>query len=622
MLTKDWFIALVITGVFGIAVYGAFPVLEKLEYLAYNTAVGMGQRPPGPAKGLAIVAVDEASQDRIGPWPWSRGVLAELVERLRAMRPRAIALQFPLFAPHPDPGLSHIRRLQSYVKNARFPRQARKQVQTLNRLLRRAEADLDADKKLARALKRAGTVYLPLSFTLGPPMEQAGQTPPAFVRRHRLRSVSAPDNGAAALRARTLRYPVPDLGVHARGLAYGDFTPASDGSVRRQPLVLDYYGEYYPSLALLLAARSLNVATRDIRVVMGKGVYLGKRFIPTAGDMRVYPGFRPPGNGAPSFETYSFADVRAGKVPASRLRGKIVLVGATTVPGAPAYDTPVASAVPAVEITAQLVDALRNQDLYTRPDWTAPAELALLAAAGLYLILLLPRLGTGIATLLTGLLLAGLVGSGYYMMLGERIWLKTATPAAFLLLGFGLIALKRSIVAGRLRRRADSESVHSDRLLALTLQEQGQLDMAMDKARKLPVDTSVLELIYNLALDYERKRQFAKAIAAYDYVLQHDKRFRDAAERRRRAAQADGALVMGNRAATPGGTLILSHSDLKPVLGRYEIEKELGKGAMGAVYLGRDPKINRVVAIKTLALSEEFQGKELENAKERFFREA
>jgi serine/threonine-protein kinase len=60
----------------------------------------------------------------------------------------------------------------------------------------------------------------------------------------------------------------------------------------------------------------------------------------------------------------------------------------------------------------------------------------------------------------------------------------------------------------------------------------------------------------------------------------------------------------------------------KPMLGRYQIEKELGKGAMGVVYLGRDPKINRVVAIKTMALSQEFDADELKDVKERFFREA
>lgn len=57
-------------------------------------------------------------------------------------------------------------------------------------------------------------------------------------------------------------------------------------------------------------------------------------------------------------------------------------------------------------------------------------------------------------------------------------------------------------------------------------------------------------------------------------------------------------------------------------LGRYRIERELGRGAMGAVYLGRDPKIGRQVAIKTMALSREFAGDELVEARQRFFREA
>ena len=60
----------------------------------------------------------------------------------------------------------------------------------------------------------------------------------------------------------------------------------------------------------------------------------------------------------------------------------------------------------------------------------------------------------------------------------------------------------------------------------------------------------------------------------------------------------------------------------KPMLGRYQVEKELGKGAMGVVYLGKDPKIGRVVAIKTMALSQEFEADELADVKERFFREA
>jgi eukaryotic-like serine/threonine-protein kinase len=60
----------------------------------------------------------------------------------------------------------------------------------------------------------------------------------------------------------------------------------------------------------------------------------------------------------------------------------------------------------------------------------------------------------------------------------------------------------------------------------------------------------------------------------------------------------------------------------RTTLGRYRIEREIGRGAMGAVYLGRDPKIGRAVAIKTMALSREFSGDELVEARQRFFREA
>jgi serine/threonine-protein kinase len=57
-------------------------------------------------------------------------------------------------------------------------------------------------------------------------------------------------------------------------------------------------------------------------------------------------------------------------------------------------------------------------------------------------------------------------------------------------------------------------------------------------------------------------------------------------------------------------------------LGRYRIERELGRGAMGVVYLARDPKINRQLAIKAIALAAEFGEMELAGARERFFREA
>src|SRR3569832_511912 len=101
------------------------------------------------------------------------------------------------------------------------------------------------------------------------------------------------------------------------------------------------------------------------------------------------------------------------------------------------------------------------------------------------------------------------------------------------------------------------------------------------------------------------------------------KDFKDLASKLNRAKNLSETVILGGGGAHPGGTSLLEGGDVeKPMLGRYQLEKELGKGAMGIVYLGKDPKIGRVVAIKTMALGQEFSGDELVDARERFFREA
>ncbi len=55
-------------------------------------------------------------------------------------------------------------------------------------------------------------------------------------------------------------------------------------------------------------------------------------------------------------------------------------------------------------------------------------------------------------------------------------------------------------------------------------------------------------------------------------------------------------------------------------IGRYELEKTLGRGAMGVVYLARDPIIDRLVALKTLRV--DLDAEHAEEFRERFVREA
>ncbi len=73
-----------------------------------------------------------------------------------------------------------------------------------------------------------------------------------------------------------------------------------------------------------------------------------------------------------------------------------------------------------------------------------------------------------------------------------------------------------------------------------------------------------------------------------------------------------------NKAAPP----VESASNVPRMLGTFEVIREIGRGAMGVVYLGRDVASGVDVALKTMQLGSQFNAKVLEDAKERFLREA
>jgi serine/threonine-protein kinase len=627
MFKRDWTIALVISLAFAVATLVGIPFLhpflQSMERLAYDTGVRLTQRDVSATDQLVIVAIDDISIKHIGRWPWPRSVLADMVKWLAEAEAKVIGLQIFLTEPQTDPGFRYFRELRGYMAKTPFPRNARTQAQAIMQLVERAERDLDADGKLARTIPMAKNVYMPMFFNVQRPLGQPDTGLPEFIKRNRLtKVVERVDVDATALETDSVTYPLAVFGESTAGIGHLDLFPDADGGIRREALLLKYYDDYYPSLALLLAARSLNLKPENITVFLGESLKLGGLVIDTDATMQMYTGFYSASDGQSPFSTYSFHDIRAGNVPTSSFKDKIVLIGATAVGVGNRYLTPVSSSMPAAELTANIVASIRNQDFYVQPDWTTWAQAATFIAVALYLMFALPNLGAGVAGLVSLLLFVALLGSEQYMLTAEKVWLKNVSPALLLLVGHLGLTTKRFFITERLKQSAETDSAQTNRMLGLSFQTQGQLDMAMDKFRRLPVDKSVLELIYNLALDFERKRQFNKAVSAYDYILEHDRNFKDTGDRKQRAQQAEHTVTLGSRRMTTGGTLILDGVDQKPTLGRYEIDKELGKGAMGTVYLGRDPKINRIVAVKTMALSDEFEEAELAKVKERFFREA
>ncbi|MCC5887171.1 MAG: protein kinase [Gammaproteobacteria bacterium] len=321
--------------------------------------------------------------------------------------------------------------------------------------------------------------------------------------------------------------------------------------------------------------------------------------------------------GFSAMDVLRMPDMRPDEVRDLRLdvAGKIVVVGDTSQAANDIFDTPVGQ-VYGAEIIANTIHTLL-QGAPIRPPPFFIEILALLAFCALVLATSLIRTAPTrvLATLLLfgGYLTAGIL---VYGLLGVAMAMTYSLLAG--LMGVLLISLRFYLASDESLGLAVRESAESNRMLALAMQGQGQLDMAFDKFRKIPLDAGVADLVYNLALDFERKRQFNKAVSVYNYLLGWKADYRDVNERKKHAQAAEDNPMKGS-----GGTLMLTTGGTeKPMLGRYEVEKELGQGAMGVVYLGRDPKINRVVAIKTLSLATEYEGDALKEVKDRFFREA
>lgn len=632
---SDWFAGLAITVIFVLA--SGTTALQALERFAYDAGVRGAEAEPSDR--VAVIAIDDESIENLGRWPWSRELHARMIERLSEGGADAVGYTVLFLEPQVDPGLARIRdaleiyrargigRLPGLIDDPELAARARAGLEALRTRLADAARELDTDRKLAQALEATDNVILGMPFRLGPPVGRPDAPLPPWVERNAVaggvppgvdppRFVGLPASGALV--------PIEPVGRAARAIGHLNFNADVDGSVRTEALAVDYFGDYYPSLSLLLAARGLNLGVDDITLLSGRGVRLGGLYIGTDRALQMNTFFYDGGpDGARAFPVDSFYDVISGRIPADKYRDRIVLVGATAAGVGDAQVTPVSASTPPVLTLAHAVSSILQEDFFLRPEWATWAELGAFALIGLYLVLAVPRLGGAPAAVVALVLLAGLAAAHYGLLASEHLWVQLASPAALLVVGYTLLMTKRYLATERGKLRADAESAESNRMLGLSFQSQGQLDTAFEKYRKCPLDDSMMEVLYNLALDYERKRQFNKAGNVYDYMATYDPDYRDLATRRKRSKEMEDTIVLGGGRTAAGGTLVLEGGDVeKPKLGRYDVEKELGKGAMGTVYQGRDPKINRVVAIKTLALSQEFEADELDDVKQRFFREA
>ncbi|MBE9516369.1 MAG: adenylate/guanylate cyclase domain-containing protein [Proteobacteria bacterium] len=361
-------------------------IVQRLEQIAYDMRLNHSL-PGGVDKRIVIVDIDEQTLATEGRWPWSRNKLKLLVDRLFDDYGISV-LGFDMVFAEADE--------QSALRTLRHLAKQGGDHQLLSRL-DRLSPQLDFDRHFASAIKGRPVVlgYYFDSTTGNKVHVQTGQLPtPLFERSH------FPSKMILANKAMGFGANLPILQKAAVTAGHFD-NPLVDGDgiFRRVPLLQEYDGGLYESLALAIARTYLK-AEVDLEFVQGFGVRrnypalewikVGFNRVPVDEEAAVLVPFRGPQG---SFPYVSATHVLRKQLDnPDLLKDAIVLVG-TTAPGLQDMRaTPVQSVYSGVEIHANIVAGILDESFMQQPAYILGVDFVTVLLLGLFLTILLPLL--------------------------------------------------------------------------------------------------------------------------------------------------------------------------------------------------------------------------------------
>jgi CHASE2 domain-containing sensor protein/tRNA A-37 threonylcarbamoyl transferase component Bud32 len=601
LVSKDFVIGLVLVLLALVAFLFKWSPIEGLEYRFYDFGVNM--RAKTSSAPLAIVAIDDNSIAKMGRWPWPRSYIAEMIDNLKNYDAKVVGVNILYSENDSNQGLWEVQEILKKIQAGSLGGSR------VFQALKQAEKRLDNDSALAASIAESKRVVLPFFFAISTiPVREEIQFPEYF------------KNGSLALAgadtflsAGQIIPPIETFASQALAMGHINVVHDIDRAVRSEPLLINFGNRLFPSFGLQLALQYLNYSAKDITV---KGDVMIKNLrIPVYDKNKMLISFNK------GFPIYSFIDVVDNKIPGQQFKDRIVIIAHNATGIGTTLVTPAGPNVPSWLLVANVIDNVLGNNHVVRPKWAFIFEVIVILIFGAFLALVLPRLRASISAIVAAALFVLWVLISGFSLVGYGYWLKASYPALLLVVGYTVMVSWRYLFTERAKERVEADSIETNKMLGLSFQGQGMLDMAFEKFRKCPVaDTAVKDLLYNLGLDFERKRQLNKAVSVYEHIAEEGE-FKDIADRIKKLKSAGETIIFGPTGGKRDATVLISGAETKPTLGRYEIMKELGRGAMGTVYLGRDPRINREVAIKTLRF-EDFEEDQVAELKKRFFREA
>ena len=401
-----------VVGLLGLRIIDPEPV-EILRLKVFDLFQQISPRPIAESP-VVIVDIDEASLAEIGQWPWPRTQIAQMIVNL--MGAGAVAIGFDVVFAERDRLSPDLFAATAYD----LPWEIRDRLSRMT----------SNDDRLAAVLAETPVV---LGQSANPATVPAREEPPPPV------ATIAEFNGDPRpflIGFRSSVRNIPVLEEAAQGLGMFTLRPDQDSVVRRVPGVLRIGETIYPTLSLEL----LRVAVGEHHIAVHRDLYGGgiERLtvaglaVPTDLFGRIWVRYAPHDP-----DLYlSAAPVVEGTFDRERVRGRLVLIGASAEGLKDIRATALGVAMPGVEVHAQLLQTILANQVLIRPNYAIGLELFVTFVSGLAMVILLPSLGARWTLPVYLVIASALLFGSWYLFTQELFAVDAAYPVLSALLVF------------------------------------------------------------------------------------------------------------------------------------------------------------------------------------------
>jgi len=347
---------------------------------------------------IVIVAIDEKTIRSIGRWPWQREKTADLVKKLTGYGCDTVGFDIVFSEPETNAAIMAFGFLFDLLKD--LPQQQNENIKKAIEIISAFTQNLDSDSLLAQAIRENGRAILGTFFF----MSESEIFDKEKNRRYVLSMRSLNDDriiqvfeGEQEPPPNVIMKPVwvnlniPQIADCAAGFGYFNVVPDADGAIRRIPLICNYNGDYYQSLALRIASRFLNEPVKLYLDNFGvEKIKIGNIDIPTDISGKMMVNYAGPSH---TFEYISACDIINGTADTAKLKGKIAIIGITATGLYDIRITPYSNVYPGVEIQANAAENIIQGTFLRNPWWAGMVQAGFIVLAGILISIFLPVMG-------------------------------------------------------------------------------------------------------------------------------------------------------------------------------------------------------------------------------------